>query len=58
VREYWLVDPDLCAIDIYALRGHAYALLGSFGQADQTRSEVLPDFTFLVSNICQPLQTS
>ena len=52
VTEYWLVDPDTCAIDIYVLRGQAYALLGTFGPDDQTQSEVLSDFTVAVSDIC------
>jgi Uma2 family endonuclease len=52
VREYWLVDPEQCLIEIYVLRGHAYALLGSFGPSDTIRSEVLPEFSLLVSDIC------
>ncbi len=53
VREYWLVDPDACAVDIYVLRGQAYAPLGSFGPDEQTRSEVLADFRVRVGDICR-----
>ncbi|MEW5986303.1 MAG: Uma2 family endonuclease [Chloroflexota bacterium] len=54
VREYWIVDPEECAIDIYVLRGQAYALLGRYGAGEQTQSEVLPEFAVNVDEICQP----
>lgn len=52
VREYWLVDPEARTIDIYVLRGQAYALLGQFGPEAQTRSEVLAGFSLLVEAVC------
>lgn len=52
VREYWIIDPDTCIIEINVLRGQAYAPLGSFGPGEQTRSEVLADFSLSVSDIC------
>ena len=52
VREYWLIDPDARVIEINVLRGQAYASLGVFGPADQTRSEVLANFSVPVSEIC------
>jgi len=52
VREYWLIDPDAHTIEINVLRGQAYAPLGTFGPADQVRSEVLADFSVSVSEIC------
>ncbi len=52
VREYWLVDPDRRAIEIYVLRGQAYAPLGSFGVEAETRSEVLPGFAVKVGEVC------
>jgi Uma2 family endonuclease len=52
VREYWLVDPDGRTIEIFVLRGQAYAPLGNFDSDGQTRSEVLPDFTVTVGEIC------
>ena len=51
VREYWIVDPEARTIEVNVLRGQAYAPLGSFGSEDQTRSEVLPDFSVLVSEV-------
>jgi Uma2 family endonuclease len=52
VREYWMIDPDAGTVEINVLRGQAYAPLGSFGAGDQTRSEVLTDFSVSVSDIC------
>ncbi len=52
VREYWLVDPDGCTVEVNVLRGQAYAPLGSFGPADQMRSEVLPGWDTAVSALC------
>jgi Uma2 family endonuclease len=52
VREYWIVDPDARTIEINVLRGQAYAPLGNFGPEDQTRSEVLTDFSVQVGEVC------
>ena|SRR5688572_11120383 len=52
VREYWIVDPEARTIEINVLRGQAYAPLGSFGADEQTRSEVLPDFSVRLSDVC------
>ena len=38
VREYWIIDPDDRSIEIYVLRGQAYALLEKFEHSDRTRS--------------------
>ena len=53
VREYWIVNPDKCIIDIFVLRGQAYAPLGSFGLGDEINSEVLPNFKVSVSDVCK-----
>ncbi len=52
VQEYWLVDCETRTIDIYVLRGQAYALLGSFGPAEEAHSELLVDFVFPAGKIC------
>lgn len=52
VREYWLVHPEERSIEIFVLRGQAYAPLGAFGPDDQTRSEVLPGFAVQVAAVC------
>ena len=51
VSEYWLAEPNSFTIEVYVLRGQAYALLGKFGREEQTRSEVLPDFTIPVKDV-------
>ena len=53
VREYWIVDPYPCAIDVFVLRGQAYVPLGSFKSADQLRSEQFADLTFQVQELCR-----
>jgi Uma2 family endonuclease len=52
VREYWIIDPDARTVEINLLRGEAYASAGSFDADEQIRSEVLPDFSAHVSEIC------
>lgn len=54
VAEYWLVDPDECLVEVYVLRGRAYALLGQFAAEDTVQSELLPDMQIPVANICPP----
>lgn len=54
VAEYWLVDPDECLVEVYVLRGRAYALLGQFVAEDTVQSELLPDLQIPVANICPP----
>jgi Uma2 family endonuclease len=50
VREYWLVDPA-GTIEIYVLRGQAYAPLGSFTWDDALESELWPELTAAVNDI-------
>jgi Uma2 family endonuclease len=54
VKEYWLVDPKSCTIEVHVLRGQAYAPLGTFGPDETIQSELLPDLQLAVSEICQP----
>lgn len=51
VSEYWLVDSSNFTIEVYVLRGQAYALLGKFGREDQAHSEILSGFTVPVKEI-------
>jgi Uma2 family endonuclease len=54
VREYWIIDPepDARTIEVYVLRGDAYALAATFGPGDVTRSEVLPGCALPVDDVC------
>ncbi|MDW8367883.1 MAG: Uma2 family endonuclease, partial [Abditibacteriales bacterium] len=51
VGEYWLVDPQQRAIEVYVLRGGKYALLGKWGMGEVARSEMLPNFEVPVADI-------
>lgn len=51
VREYWLADPDESTIEVYVLRGQAYALLARFQQDDTLTSELLPELSLAVRDI-------
>ncbi|OQY31680.1 MAG: hypothetical protein B6243_08245 [Anaerolineaceae bacterium 4572_5.2] len=52
VKEYWLIDPDTCTLEIYVLRGQAYAPLGAFEANDKVRSEVLENLQIKMQDIC------
>ncbi|HLC16495.1 MAG TPA: Uma2 family endonuclease [Thermodesulfovibrionia bacterium] len=54
VREYWIVDTDASKIEVYVLRGQAYALLKSFSADESACSEVLQDFHVPMGMICPP----
>jgi Uma2 family endonuclease len=51
VREYWIVDADAQTIDVFVLRGRAYAPLGHFAADDKAESEVLPGFSLSVAAV-------
>lgn len=51
IKEYWLIDPNDCAIETHVLRGNAYALLDKFQRDQPTRSEVLPGFSIKPAEI-------
>lgn len=53
VREYWVIDPEQCMVEINVLRGEAYASAGRFTGAQALRSEVLTGFSVRVEEICQ-----
>lgn len=52
VKEYWIVDPERCEIDVYALRGNAYVPFGRFTRGGVIRSELLPELRIPVDEIC------
>lgn len=52
IPEYWIVDPDGCVIEVFALRGNAYVPLGSFGRGSELQSELLPDLRIVLDEIC------
>jgi Uma2 family endonuclease len=52
VREYWIVDPQARIIELYGLRGSAYALIGKYSVGEIVRSEVLSGFEVKVEDVC------
>ncbi len=51
VPEYWIIDPRERTAEIHVLRDGSYRLLGSFGEDEIARSEVLAGFAVLVNEI-------
>ena len=42
VREYWLVDPEERTLEVFVLRGQAYAPWGCYRPGEVAASELLP----------------
>lgn len=53
VREYWIVDPETCTIEVFVLREGQYALLGKWAGGQEAESEVLSGFKVTVNEVCQ-----
>ena len=51
VKEYWVVEPIVEVIEISRLQGNVLASVGTFRNADQISSPLLPDFSFIVKDI-------
>lgn len=52
VTEYWLVDPQERAVEVYTLRHGAYHLRGKWGSGETASSELLAGFEVGVAEIC------
>lgn len=52
VREYWIVDPDECVVDVYARRGNAFVPFGHYVGDGIIQSELLPDLRIPLKEIC------
>ena len=52
VTEYWIIDPDACAADIYTRRGNAFVPLGHYQRDGAIHSELLPDLTIPMTELC------
>ena len=51
VPEYWIVDGEAQMIDVFVLRGKAYAPLGQFGLDHVIFSEVLDGFSLNIADV-------
>ena len=52
VREYWVVDPKICVVEVFVLRDKAYTLLGRWSSGETARSEVLSGFEIGLNEMC------
>jgi len=43
VEEYWIVDPEVCSIEVFVLGNQVYHSLGRFQGKDVLPSRVVPD---------------
>ena len=51
VSEYWIVDPEKLAIEIYTLDKKNFKLLAAYGEGDEIMSNLLPGFRCKVRSI-------
>jgi Uma2 family endonuclease len=51
VKEYWIVDPESRAVEVYVLVGEMLELSKVFGDQDELTSAVLPGFSCRVKDI-------
>ncbi len=54
VAEYWIVDPEAHAIEVFVLSQGAYALLGRFGAGEAAVSKALAGFSVAVDKVIPP----
>ncbi|MBI1982887.1 MAG: Uma2 family endonuclease [Acidobacteria bacterium] len=53
VREYWIVDPEAQAIELYRLAPEGYELTRTFRHEEELSSPLLPGFALPVGSIFQ-----
>ena len=51
VKEYWIVDPDARAVEVYGLEGGAYLLRGRWGPGETAASGLLKGFEVRVDDV-------
>lgn len=51
VAEYWIVDIEACAIEVYVLRQGAYQLRGRFASGQAATSQILAGFSVEVDEV-------
>ena len=54
VKEYWIVDPDTCIVDVYTpYRENLYVPHGRFAPGGIIQSKLLPNLRIPLDDICQ-----
>jgi Uma2 family endonuclease len=51
VKEYWIVDPEKRAIEIYQLKKHTLALMGTKMDEDEIHTQILPSLVFKAKDV-------
>jgi len=51
VKEYWIVEPIVEVIEISRLQNNVLASVGTFRNADEISSPLLPDLSFTVKDV-------
>jgi Uma2 family endonuclease len=51
VKEYWIVEPIVEVIEISRLQNNVLASVGTFRNADEITSPLLPDLSFIVKDV-------
>jgi len=51
VAEYWIVDPVKNTLEIYALRGSAYEIVGTYDEHDEIESPTLPNLSVAAARV-------
>ncbi len=52
VREYWIVDPDNCTVEVFVLREERYAQVARYTSDDVVHADVVAGFKVAVSDFC------
>ena len=51
MKEYWIVEPIVEVIEISRLQNNVLASVGTFRNADEISSPLLPDLSFTAKDI-------
>ncbi|NCD34897.1 MAG: Uma2 family endonuclease, partial [Spartobacteria bacterium] len=51
IKEYWIVTPFPCMVEIYLLQGEHYALWNTFGNEDTLTSPSFPDLQIDLNDV-------
>lgn len=51
VGEYWIVDPEARAVEVFSLHGSRYEPNGYFESADILMSSLLPEFKLAIADL-------
>ena len=54
VREYWLVDPDALAIEVYSLAENQFVLANAAAPTDRVPSPLLPELVLVPRDLAPP----